>query len=104
LPELKKTPVVIGQLLWQPFDVRFGNTLRRIDYHREMLKLELNLSHVKITSTIAKSQKEEKDRHEEYEQQLAKFAAMQKDVRMQFDVSQKRKPDQCLQIQILTCF
>ncbi|XXG95139.1 hypothetical protein Hte_001399 [Hypoxylon texense] len=34
---LKKTPVVIRQLIWKPFDLRFGDLIKRIEDHRRSL-------------------------------------------------------------------
>lgn len=34
---LKKTPVVMSQLIWKPFDLRFGDLIKRIEEHRQSL-------------------------------------------------------------------
>lgn len=39
--ELKRTPVVVGNLMWKPFDVRFHDLLEDMDHHREVVKLQL---------------------------------------------------------------
>ncbi|ORY10382.1 hypothetical protein BCR34DRAFT_566803 [Clohesyomyces aquaticus] len=52
--KLKKTPVVISQLIWQPFDVRYANLLQRLDRHNEILKLELKIMTFKMESHIAR--------------------------------------------------
>jgi t-SNARE complex subunit (syntaxin) len=43
---------VIGQLLWQPFDVRYGNLLQRLERHNEILKLEINIMTFKMQTYI----------------------------------------------------
>jgi hypothetical protein len=50
--EIKKTPVVIAQLLWQPFNVRFPNILQRLDHHREMLKFEIDFLQLKASGSL----------------------------------------------------
>lgn len=49
IEEIKKSPVVIAQLLWQPFNVRFANILQRLDHHRAILKSEIELLHLKAS-------------------------------------------------------
>jgi len=44
---LKRTPVVIGQLLWKPFNVRFNNILDRLQLHQDALSDELILIQAK---------------------------------------------------------
>lgn len=39
--ELRRTPFVIGDLLWKPFDVRFQSILGRLQFHQSLLKEEL---------------------------------------------------------------
>lgn len=50
---LKRTPVVIGDLLWKPFDVRFKEILEQMEYHKKTLMKEVNSSAlVKIQSLL----------------------------------------------------
>jgi len=35
---LRRTPAVIGQLFWHPFDVRFKNIEERFEFHRQNLR------------------------------------------------------------------
>ena len=39
--ELKRTPVVVGNLMWKPFDIRFHDLLEDMDHHREVVKIQL---------------------------------------------------------------
>lgn len=38
---IKKTPIVIAELLWKPFDVRFQGLLEKFTFHRDVVKDEL---------------------------------------------------------------
>jgi NurA-like 5'-3' nuclease len=40
---LKKTPTVIGELLWKPFDIRFRGLLEQLKSHRESVLEELSI-------------------------------------------------------------
>jgi hypothetical protein len=42
---LKKTPFVIGDLMWKPFDSRFSDMLHRLETHRKALYEEVHLWH-----------------------------------------------------------
>ena len=39
--EIKRTPVVVGNLIWKPFDIRFHDLLEDMDHHREIVKTQL---------------------------------------------------------------
>ncbi|KAF2181881.1 hypothetical protein K469DRAFT_752715 [Zopfia rhizophila CBS 207.26] len=39
--KLKRSPIVIADLLWQPFDIRFQDLLERMAFHQGVLKDEL---------------------------------------------------------------
>ncbi|OAL44689.1 hypothetical protein IQ07DRAFT_235234 [Pyrenochaeta sp. DS3sAY3a] len=60
--ELRSNTAVIGQLLWQPFEVRFSDILLRFDEHRRILLLEMDAIHLQTTTNIALTQKEESSR------------------------------------------
>lgn len=40
--KLKRTPEVIGNLLWRPFDVRFQSIRNRLAFHQALVKEELH--------------------------------------------------------------
>ncbi|OCL08347.1 hypothetical protein AOQ84DRAFT_42671 [Glonium stellatum] len=40
---LRKTPIVIGELLWKPFNVRFDEVLGRMAHHRDLVNSELDI-------------------------------------------------------------
>jgi hypothetical protein len=41
---LKRTPVVITELLWKPFDVRFRDVMERMKFHQKVVKAELEVA------------------------------------------------------------
>jgi hypothetical protein len=67
---LKKNHVVVANLLWKAFNVRFANILQRLDKHREMVDLEIEIAQVKIASMTLKSQMGEKQRNDRFEKML----------------------------------
>jgi hypothetical protein len=64
--ELRRTPIVIGQLLWRPFDVRFENFLGRLKFHRQVLQDEQNIIHLKTLVSSIELQAEERKQAEEF--------------------------------------
>lgn len=42
--EVKKTIVVIGDLMWKSFDDRFGDILERLRSYRDLIQLEVSLA------------------------------------------------------------
>ena len=56
--ELKRTPVIVADLLWRPFESRFQDVIERMKFHRAILKDELNLAMNK--SIVSKLDAEEK--------------------------------------------
>jgi hypothetical protein len=57
--ELKRTPVVIGQLLWQPFDNRFSNFLKRLQFHYQVFESEMAHLHSVNTQNLVEGHKQE---------------------------------------------
>jgi len=47
--EIKRTPVVIGELMWKPFDVRFKDHVERMHKHRQLILDELYLWNTKAS-------------------------------------------------------
>jgi hypothetical protein len=41
--ELKRTPMVLGSLLWQPFDVRFKELLEKMQVHNHNISEEIKV-------------------------------------------------------------
>ena len=47
-PDVKRAPVIMAKLFWQPFNTRFGSLLEQLSTHRNILKDELQLAHILI--------------------------------------------------------
>jgi hypothetical protein len=86
---LRKTPVVIGQLLWQPFDVRFSNVLQRLGIHSELLRLEMDVMHFQTSSLMAADQAKEQLRNEEFRSKMMEHNNLVWKMRKDFDEIQK---------------
>uniref|UniRef100_A0A8H7MYR9 Uncharacterized protein n=1 Tax=Bionectria ochroleuca TaxID=29856 RepID=A0A8H7MYR9_BIOOC len=41
--KIKRTPVVLGALLWKPFDIRFNSLIQKMDVHRENIDAEVRI-------------------------------------------------------------
>jgi hypothetical protein len=74
LSELRRTPVVITQLLWKPFSVRYDNFLKKLEFHRTVMEDEETLVQTKTLFQVKKSQDaelhladEHRQRHGEYQ-------------------------------------
>lgn len=70
--ELKRTPVVVSQFLWQPFNVRFKNFLDRLDFHRKVLHTELEVLHFKSHSSWHEAEKHERIADEVFQTEARK--------------------------------
>jgi hypothetical protein len=46
---LKRTPTVVGELLWKPFNVRFGDFIQNFRDHRDLIQLEIGLIQSRIS-------------------------------------------------------
>ncbi|KAL9121120.1 MAG: hypothetical protein Q9187_002326 [Circinaria calcarea] len=57
---VKRTPVVIGELFWKPFDSRFQDTLDKFEFHQELVKGEVTLSHYKLSQDAREAEAEER--------------------------------------------
>jgi len=64
--EIKRTPMIIGDLLWKPFDVRFQEILERITLRQKVVNEELQLCKLnEIQSSIKKASQTSNDALEE---------------------------------------
>jgi len=64
-PELRPAPFVISKLLLKPFGVRYGNFLKRLEFHRSVLNDEQSLMQTKTLFQVKQSQDEELHRADE---------------------------------------
>ncbi|KFZ09338.1 hypothetical protein V501_05591 [Pseudogymnoascus sp. VKM F-4519 (FW-2642)] len=68
--QLRRTPVVISQLLWKPFSVRYINFVKRLDFHRDVLKDEEDLMRTKaLFQTLYKIKMSQDETLHEVEEQ-----------------------------------
>jgi hypothetical protein len=67
---LKRTPIVIGQLLWKPFNIRYNNILDRLQLHQDALGDELILIHAKssLQSQLAQDEFKQAEKHRQREE------------------------------------
>ncbi|KAH7155898.1 hypothetical protein EDB81DRAFT_376066 [Dactylonectria macrodidyma] len=71
--KLKRTPVVLGSLLWQPFDVKFQELLEKMEVHKHNITEEVRVwelrrdtkEHVEAAKWREYVRKEHQDAHEE---------------------------------------
>ncbi|KAF2103276.1 hypothetical protein NA57DRAFT_72251 [Rhizodiscina lignyota] len=42
----KRTPAILANLCWRPFDARFGDILERLKFHQSVVRDELRLMHI----------------------------------------------------------
>jgi len=47
--ELQRSPLVIGSLMWKPFDTRFQHIIDRLTFYQQLLKDEINLANLQET-------------------------------------------------------
>ncbi|KAI1320331.1 hypothetical protein F5Y16DRAFT_405634 [Xylariaceae sp. FL0255] len=53
--KVKRTPQVVADLLWKPFDMRFQVILKKIDFHRGIVKEEFQTAHQEAISMELKA-------------------------------------------------
>ena len=71
--EIKRTPIVIGQLLWQPFDTKFEIFLKRLEFHGEVLAQEINTIQLKSIASSSEAQGQERRLAQEFRDQSEKY-------------------------------
>ncbi|KAH6679199.1 hypothetical protein B0J14DRAFT_649592 [Halenospora varia] len=67
---LKRTPVVISQLLWRPFDARFTNFSKRLTFHDEVLQNEISTFSIQTQVSTAENLKAQTEQYYELLKQL----------------------------------
>ncbi|TAQ84117.1 hypothetical protein B7494_g7557 [Chlorociboria aeruginascens] len=58
--ETRRSPFVVGQLMWQPFEARCGNLRKRFINQKQLIEDELRLFHLQQTMKISQSHEEER--------------------------------------------
>ena len=81
--------MVIGQLLWQPFEVRFKNFLDRLEFHRKVLHLEVNLLHFKAHQSSLRSQAEEQRANQSFRDEARQYFETVKELKDPFSQTKR---------------
>jgi hypothetical protein len=89
--ELKKAPVVIGHLIWQPFHVRFDNILQRLEKHREILQLEMDTVHIKVALEATAQQRKDADQSDRIENKLKGYNTLISQMTRQVTETERRE-------------
>ena len=87
--ELKRTPIVIGQLLWQPFDVRFKNFLDRLGFHRKVLHMELDILQLSSAQSNFRIQTQENFENQSFRNEVRAYFQLVGE--MHSDFTQKKR-------------
>lgn len=81
--ELKRTPVVIGQLMWKPFNVRFSDLVEKLEHRHSTLFDELavtNLSNMLDERTNAEASRKEMSEEQKRNQEEREAAAAEREM------------------------
>ena len=62
--EVKHTPIIVGGLLWKPFESRFKELLEQLDFHRELVKDEFLISQFQQAEVARRDEIEERRKAE----------------------------------------
>lgn len=101
---LKRTPVIIGELLWRPFDTRFAQFEERFRYYRELIKLEIALILAQMACDTAKAVKLEHELNNKARRIIEKLESMSSRERTEKDRDRLGEPSRSLKATSLTRF
>ncbi len=87
--ELKQTPLVIGDLLWKPFDSRFQDTLEWMKFHINLVTEEIQLDSTENLQRILHAQTKQA---EDTGEKMLKTSSLVLDFNERFDEEHKSKP------------
>lgn len=73
---IKRTPVVVGQLFWQPFHVRFEYFSNRLRFHSDTLRDEMSIIQLREIASSSELQADEQRRAEDFRVQSKGFVDM----------------------------
>jgi hypothetical protein len=85
--ELKRTPTVIGDLLWKPFNARFSDILDRMSFHQNIVRQEISIEYMSSIKHLAENSAKLAD-EEVAERQL--MASVMNDTNSLLEKGQKR--------------
>jgi hypothetical protein len=86
--ELKRTPVVIAELLWRPFESRFQDIIERMKFHQAILKDELDLA---VKKSLLSKLDAEMKRAEEARLQAERHAKLSEEIKETLSDSTQRE-------------
>jgi hypothetical protein len=89
--ELKKTPVVIGQLLWQPFEARFSNFLKKLEFHDKVLDSEVLILQSQSTQAILTDHRDSQKQLEALSQKMETYFNLLNEIKQTWSSGQKGK-------------
>jgi hypothetical protein len=78
---LRRTHAVIGQLFWQPFDVRFKNIQERFEFHQQQLDNEISILSLKQVVCHTQLLEEESKDVEEIRTDLKNYVQLVREVK-----------------------
>lgn len=58
--EPRKTPAIVYNLIWSPFDTRFKDLLEQMAHHRSLVSYELHIMHAQAVNDAFMISKQEK--------------------------------------------
>ena len=76
---------MIGRLLWQPFEVRFSNFLKKLDFHQRGLDQEMYILECENTLAIAVRQDEQSQQTADAARVLTEQRKLLDDIQTQLD-------------------
>lgn len=78
---MRRTHAVIGQLFWQPFDVRFKNIQERFEFHQQQLDNEISILSLKQVVCHTQLLEEESKDVEEIRTDLKNYVQLVREVK-----------------------
>ncbi len=87
--ELKRTHVVITQLLWRPFEVRFKNFLERLEFHKKVLRLELEVLQFIAIESFSNAWRQEKVTDSIFQAEARRHFELVEEMRRKFSVEER---------------
>ncbi|MCJ1380803.1 hypothetical protein MMC17_003912 [Xylographa soralifera] len=98
--KLKRTPVVIGQLLWQPFGVRFKKFLEQLGFHQRVLRLELDVLQFTATQSFSQIWTQEKTVNTTFQAEARQYFKLVEEMRQRFTGEKREKLVEAIRVWI----
>ena len=87
--ELQKTPIVIAELLWQPFEARFSSFISRLQFHHEVIQQEVRIDNWSTSRKTAEAVFEEQAKQESFRTETMVYFDMQAAMEKEFSAVQR---------------